>query len=236
MEHCDSDMERDLVQDPKIPLQAIHSFLKQMQSALDYLFNYNMIHSDIKPSNILTQRSQVIQPGPSVSIWSPEWGTIFKLCDFGSVISFQHEFYNDDVFVYFQVKDLTVMGRNAGSYLSMSYDGTKAYNAPEMRKHHVKSYSRYLFVSFSMRHACFQFDLLNRKPRVKDVNAKVDSWSVGIILLQCLVGRAPEGQEVKRELEILRKNPELLQFIQQVLQPLLEEDSHQRAFVHELEF
>ncbi len=77
--------------------------------------------------------------------------------------------------------------------------------------------------------------------RSATANAKVDSWSVGVILLECLEG--PERDSYRnhgtlariQRLQETARDPEFGLIMEYIAKKLLEVDPDDRTFVHELD-
>jgi len=122
MEYCDGgDLSSIIKKRQCLPEHKCRRFLQQLSSALKYLHHHNVVHMDLKPSNLLIHGK------------TPP---ILKMADFGFA------------------RHMSPEERETG------LKGSPLYMAPE------------IFLS-------------------KSYDAKVDLWSIGVILYEALFGRAP---------------------------------------------
>ncbi|TKR63618.1 hypothetical protein L596_027427 [Steinernema carpocapsae] len=177
MEYCSGGDLASLIRQNKVLSEPVaRRFFQQLASAIQYMWERNVVHLDLKPQNLLiTNRAD-----PSI-----------KVADFGLC--------------------LTLLEDECANLLC----GSLLYMAPEV---------------------------FNRKT----YGAKADLWSAGIILYECVFGRAPfsggEVDDIKRNLRALDPiqiptYPIVSDTCSDILKRLLIRDPHQRIgfeefFVH----
>ena len=207
LELCDIDLASELRNLPgrKMPMDMIRNLVAQMSQATKYLAQMKVIHRDIKPGNILIKHI-------------PEEGLRYKLTDFGMVRIRGLAQLGDFTIVFdLQVKNfIRQEDRTLDSVKPMTVTGTELYMAPEI-KHGP----------------AVRPDPRRRSLPCTLYNAKVDSWSLGLVFLEAYSGYLPQDEmAIKKALKAVLSNEAWN--LHRILFHLLVKDPKKRAYLHDL--